>query len=264
MMAESGAFRSVPEFLRLVITKVKLNLRAEAAKTHLSYAWWVLEPVLHMGAFYLVFEVFLNRGTADFVTFLFCGLVPWLWFSKSISNSCLTIKAGKGLIAQTRIPKVFFPLVSISQDLFKQLWVFLLLLFYLLLSGYNPSVVWLWMVPIVVVQFTLIAACAFLVAFLVPFALDLRYLVATLLTMGMLGSGVFYDIEQVLLPQHRVYFLLNPMANLIVNYRLVLMEGKAPMEGALLVIFLSSLLLIWLALLLMRRFDSSLTRLIVE
>ena len=63
-------------FLRLVLVKVWFNLRTEAAQHRLSYTWWVLEHVLHMGAFYVVFKILLQRGTDDFVAFLLCGLVP--------------------------------------------------------------------------------------------------------------------------------------------------------------------------------------------
>lgn len=251
-------------FVRLVWVKVLLNLRAEASKTHLSYAWWVLEPVLHMGVFYLVFAVLLERGQGDFVTFLFCGIVPWLWFAKSISNSSLSIVAGKGLIGQTYIPKAFFPLVTIGQDLFKQLFVFVLLILYLAAAGYDASLNWLWLIPIVLVQFTLTAAASFLVALVVPFAQDLRYLVATLLTFGMLGSGIFYSYEQVLLPQHRDIFLMNPMANLIVSYRRVLMQGELPMLADLGWIFLASAIFLGLTVWLMKKLDNNLTRLIVE
>ena len=100
-------------FFRLVIVKVWFNLRTEAAQHRLSYAWWILEPVLHMGAFYLIFKILLQRGTENFVAFLLCGLVPWLWFAKSVTNSCQSIIQGKGIISQAFIPKAFFPLTAV-------------------------------------------------------------------------------------------------------------------------------------------------------
>ena len=217
-----------------------------------------------MSAFYLVFKVFLNRGTEDFVSFLFCGIVPWLWFAKSISNSMNAIIQGKGLISQTYIPKLFFPLVIVCQDAVKQSFVFVLLLAYLSTTGYQISVYWSWLVPIIIIQFLFISSVSFFVAFLIPFARDLKFLVSSMLTLGMLGSGVFYSYKQVLLPEHRDIFLMNPMANLIANYRIVLMEGGIPMVGSLVNIGAVSIILIIIALYLMKRFDNVLTRFIVE
>jgi len=251
-------------FFRLVIVKVWFNLRTEAAQHRLSYAWWILEPVLHMGAFYLIFKILLQRGTENFVAFLLCGLVPWLWFAKSVTNSCQSIIQGKGIISQAFIPKAFFPLTAVSQDAVKQSLVFLLLAVYMIASGFPLTINWLWLLPIIVTQFLLIAAVSFTVAFIVPFALDFKYLVGTVLILGMMGSGVFFSYEEVLSPQYRDLFLLNPMANLLVSYRLVLLEGEMPRIVDLATISVISLAVLALVLFLLRRFDNNLTRLIIE
>jgi lipopolysaccharide transport system permease protein len=254
----------ITHFLRLVLVKVWFNLRSEAAQHRLSYTWWVLEPVLHMGVFYLIFKVLLQRGTDDFVAFLLCGLVPWLWFAKSVTNSSQSIIQGRGIIGQAFIPKAFFPLAAVSQDAVKQSVVFLLLFVFIIISGFSLTINWLWLLPIIISQFLLTMAISFCVAFIVPFARDFRYLVATVLTLGMLGSGVFFSYDQVLSPQNRDLFLLNPMANLLVNYRLVLLHGEAPMIVSLATISTLSLAFLALIFFLMRRFDNNLTRLVVE
>lgn len=219
---------------------------------------------MHMYVYYIVFDVFLRRGGEDFVVFLLCGIVPWLWFSKSVNHSGSSIAQGKGLISQTYIPKPFFPLVFIGQDLVKQLFVFLLMFSFLISYQYFPGVGWLWLIPIVITQLLLIIAVSFLVAFIVPFARDLRYLVDAGLKMMMFGSGIFYSYKSVLLPEHREIFLMNPMANLIVNYRLVLMEGKEPMTSSLIIIASVSVLFILLMNRVMKRYNNTLTRLALE
>jgi lipopolysaccharide transport system permease protein len=251
-------------FFRLVLVKVWFNLRTEAAQHRLSYTWWVLEPVMHMGAFYVIFKILLQRGTDDFVAFLLCGLVPWLWFAKSVINSSQSIIQGKGIIGQAFIPKAFFPLTAISQDAAKQFFVFLLLVVFIIASGYSLTINWLWLLPIIVTQFLLIAAVSFSVAFIVPFALDFKYLVGSVLILGMMGSGVFFSFEEVLSPHSRELFLLNPMANLLVSYRQVLLHGEVPMIGSLATISIISLAILALVLFLLRRFDNNLTRLVVE
>ena len=251
-------------FWQLVIIKVRFNLRSEATQSYLSYAWWILEPLLQMGVYYIVFDILLHRGGEDFVPFLLCGIVPWLWFARSIGNSSRSIVQGKGLISQTYLPKPFFPLVIVGQDLVKQQAVFLLLFGFLLYFGYVPSVEWLWLIPIVITQLMLVIAVAFLVSFIVPFARDIQYLINAGLMMMMFGSGIFYSYESVLIPAHREIFLMNPMANLIVNYRMVLMDGTAPMVNSLLVIAAGSLLFIFLMSKAMKRYNNTLTRLALE
>lgn len=251
-------------FWQLVITKVRFNLRSEASQSYLSYAWWVLEPLLLMAVFYIVFKILLQRGTPNFVPFLLCGIVPWLWFQKCVNQAGMSIIQGKGLISQVYLPKAFFPLVLVGQNSVKQSFVFLLLFSYLVFDGYIPSMRWLWLFPIIFAQLTLIIAVSFVVAFLVPFARDIKYLIDAGVRMMMFGSGIFYSYTDVLIPRHRDIFLMNPMANLIVNYRKVLMEDSTPMVISLLVISTVSIVVVVIMYLLMRRYDNTLTRLSLE
>ena len=142
-----------------------------------------------------------------------------------MSQAGNSITQGKGLISQTYLPKPFFPLVIIGQAFVKQAFVFGLLIVFLFMYGFYPSNWWFWLLPIILVQLLFITAVSFIVAFVVPFARDLLYLINAGLMMLMFGSGIFYSYKDVLIPEHREIFLMNPMANLIVNYRLVLMEN---------------------------------------
>jgi lipopolysaccharide transport system permease protein len=217
-----------------------------------------------VAVFYIVFEILLHRGTGDFVTFLLCGIIPWLWFSKCVSQSGMSIMQGRGLIGQVYLSKAFFPVVLIGQNSVKQLFVFVLLFIFLIYKGYSPSITWLWIVPVILTQLIFTIAISFIVAFLVPFARDIKYLIDAGLRMTMFLSGVFFSYTDVLIPKHREIFLMNPMANLIVNYRKVLIEDTTPMLGSLLIITLVSIVVIMMMYLLMKRFDNTLTRLALE
>lgn len=91
-----------------------------------------------------------------------------------------------------------------------------------------PTVYWFNLLPIMLVQLVFITGCALFVAAVVPFFPDFKYLVTTGLTLIMFGSGIFYSYEEVLLDEHRGIFLLNPMANIINNFRLVLLDNTVP------------------------------------
>ena len=120
------------------------------------------------------------------------------------------------------------------------------------------------MIPIVFTQLLLIIAACLVVSFIVPFARDLQYLINAAMMMLLFGSGVFYSYKDVLIPAHREIFLLNPMANLLVNYRKVLLEGSEPMIASLFGIAMVSILVIFIMYFLMRKFNNTLTRLALE
>lgn len=241
-----------------------MNLRSEVRKSYLSYTWWVLEPALLVSVFYLIFGVLLRRGGQDFLAFLLCGLIPFQWFSRSVTNCMVSISNGSGLINQIQIPKAFFPIVTIVQDLFKALIIFLLLLTVLVIYGIKPSTYWLFIIPIIIVQLVFITACGVLTSMILPFAQDLRFLVATGILMAMFGSGIFYDYKRTILPEHQGYFLLNPMANLLGNYREVLLHSSAPDWVSLGVILFSSSLALLILLRVLWRMDGVYPRLVLE
>lgn len=257
-------FISKAHLIEVFLTKLVFNLKSEAAKTYLSYAWWVLEPMLMVGVLYLVFAVFLSRGTPDFVVFLVCGKIPFLWFSKSISNSSGSILAGKGLINQVSIPKPFFPLLVVFQDTFKQLVVFAFMFVFIAIYGMEVSWAWFTIIFVILTQFLFICACSLVVAAITPFLPDFRYLVATALMALMFGSGVFYSYKEVLLPDHQKLFLMNPVANLLKNYRQVMMEGLPPDWVALAEISFASAVVIFVMSLYFKKTDTLYARLIVQ
>ena len=237
-------FISKAHLVEVFFAKLVLNLKSEASQTYLSYAWWLLEPVLMVAVFYLVFAVFLSRGTPDFVVFLVCGKIPFLWFSKSVTNSSRSIIVGRGLINQVSIPMPFFPLLVVFQDAFKQTVVFAFMFAFVAMFGLGVSWVWLSVIFVILTQLLLICAISLIVAAITPYLPDFRYLIATAMMALMFGSGIFFSYKDVLLKEHQQLFLMNPVANLIKNYRQVLMENTLPDWSALAGICLVSIALI--------------------
>lgn len=251
-------------FWQLVIVKVRLNLVSEASHSYLNYAWWILEPVLFVGVFYLVFGVLLDRGGPDFVAFLVCGQIPFLWYSHSISNSSNSILAGRTVISQIDIAKAFFPIVVMLQDAVKQLIVFALLLLFLVTYGIDVTVSWLYLPLVVVVQALFILASGLVAAAIVPVIPDFKYVITTGLMLLMFASGTFYSYRDVVEPRYQEVFLSNPMAALIKSYRQVLLDGATPDFGQLTIVALVSCLVAVTVSIILRRYSGAYSRLVLQ
>jgi len=219
--------RSYESFVELIVIKALFNLRSEVHKNYLSYLWWIVEPLLHMSVYYLVFGFLLKRGGPNFPMFLLVGLVPWMWFRKTISSSSNSIIGGERLMLQVRMPVISFPLIKIFQTAIKQIPVFLMLIMFLVCTGNYPNICWIAIVPLLFVQALLSTAIACLVALVIPFIRDISYLVETGLMFLMFVSGIFYDYQNIPVEYHK-FFLMNPMAYLIANYRAVFLESSFP------------------------------------
>lgn len=215
-------------FIQLVNTKALLSLKSETSRTHLNYAWVVIEPLLHLVIYYFLFGQLLNAGVENYGLFLLCGLVPWMWFAKAISTCATSILGGQALMLNSNIAPVFFPLVSIVQSTFKQLPALLFLLA-LGMTTDVKTISWslLWLPSIVLVQLLLTIALGLLLAAIIPFLRDLANLVSTGLTLLMFLSGVIFDYRS--MPGRIGQWLeYNPLVVVIGAYRDVIMEGRSP------------------------------------
>ena len=249
--------------LELIWVKASLNLRSEASVNYLSYAWWVIEPLLHMVVYYLVFSFLLRRGGENFVAFLLTGLIPWLWFSKTISHTMGSILQGKQLMNQLYIPKLFFPLTSVVQNALKQLIVFVLLFFFLVCYGIHPSVSWINIFPVIFVQFFFIIGCSLIAAISVPFVRDMKFIIPTGLQFMMFCSGIFFSHHDI--PQHiHKFFFLNPMAVILASFRDVLIYNVLPNYTLLAYVAVLDFILIIFSVYLYNKLEYVLPRVVLE
>lgn len=213
--------------LVLVNTLARFSLKAEASRLYLSYVWYLVEPILYVLVFYVVFDLFLDSGRENFLLFLLCGKVPFLWFARSVTLMSESIVSNRGLIEQMDIPKILFPLASLLEGVYRQWPVFLLLLLIAFAQGFLPSPAWLWLLPILLVQLLLIACCGLLAGVIVTYVPDMRILISLGMTFLLFTSGIFYDAGEVGGGPFAGSLLLifNPLAFLITCSREVIMSG---------------------------------------
>jgi len=210
-----------------IFYRVLGKLAADARKYFLSYIWWIIDPLFEMAVYILVFSLFLNRGTPNFPQFLLVGLTTWRLFANSVMAESSSLREEWRTLTIVYLPKTVPPAVVLGTSFIKYLITFCLLIFFLLITGFKPNVHWV-VLPWIIVNVVLLSyGVGCMLAAIVPFLPDLQYLINTGLRLGFFMSGLFYDIRTVA-PKYADYLMMNPMASLITNMRLILLEGTAP------------------------------------
>ncbi|HQV71619.1 MAG: ABC transporter permease [Xanthomonadales bacterium] len=229
--------------IELIRFSTYAELRAERERSYLGLIWWVAEPAMMMGAFWLVFDLILKTGGPDYVPFLLVGLTLWQWMKSCITHGGYSIWGNLGLIRQVRIPVLVFPLVQIFADTIKFLYIFALLLVILWLAGFPPNITYLALPVVFVVTLLFSAGGGFLMSAVIPLIPDLRFVIEQILTMVMFLSGVVFALDAVP-PPLRDWFALNPVVTLLDATRGILMHGQWPDWIALLKVTLVSLVVL--------------------
>lgn len=217
------------QYFALVDIQARMALKSDASRYFLGYLWWILEPLLYVAVFYVVFNVILDSKRADFLVFLMCGKLPFVWFSKSVTQASSSIVSNAGLIGRIDIPKTLFPMAVIHEGLYKQAVVFLLLFAVLIGYGYLPSLNWFWLIPIMVVNYLMIVSCALIGSILVCFMRDFSMFISLGMIFLMFTSGIFWDVRGLANTEMTELVLTyNPIAFILDAYRQVLMNQQIP------------------------------------
>lgn len=227
---------NLQHYFQLVSYKAFAELKEEVSKNYLGILWWMLDPVLYMGVFYLVFEMLPIRNRPEgFVSFLLVGLIVWRWFQTGLVTGALSIIMNKSIMQLVYVPKIIFPIGTIITSTFKFLLTFILLMTFLFSQGFEASFAYLYLPILLLVELSLITGLAFWLSLVVPMVPDLKIVIQRGLHLAFLLSGIFFDGSQ-LQPKHQTYFYLNPMANLVEGFRDVILYSINPDLEALTII----------------------------
>ena len=241
------------QYFRLMDVMARMALRADASRFFLGYIWWVLEPLLWVGVFYVVFVIILGSRSEDFLPFLMVGKLSFVWFSKSITQASNSIVAGKGLVGKINVPKTLFPMAMVHEGLYRQAAVFLMMFLYVLIDGYSVTSAWFYLLPVMVVNYVMIIACALVGACAVCIARDFSPLIGLGMMFLMFTSGVLWDVRDLDPAKAEMVLALNPLAFMLDAYRQILLVGIPPDMGHLLSIGAGFGALLCVMLLVMRR-----------
>lgn len=247
---------TLTQYFRVVDVQARMLLKADASKYTLGIMWWFLEPLMWVGVFYIVFNMILTSGTrsGDFVVFLACGKMSFIWFSKTVVQASGSIVGSEGLIGKINIPKSIFPMAVFQESLYRQSTVYILLFVILASTGFSPTLSWFWMLPIMLVTYLMIIACGLIGAYLVCMVRDFQKFIPLGMTFLLFTSGIFWDIRNIG-SQEKTDLLMavNPLAFIIDAHRQALMYDSVPDLVHLTAIGIGSLALALLMIQLMKK-----------
>jgi len=229
------------------------EIRVRYKQSILGVAWAILQPLAMTLILTVVFTrlVRVDTGGIPYPLFAYSALVPWTFFSASLSFGIPSLVSNMNLVTKVHFPRQVLPLASISAALLDFLVAFVILGGMLVFYRSWPGLEALWVIPLLAVEITLIVAVTLIGSAVIVFFRDMRFVLPLLIQLWMYATPIIYPVEAVPQHLHRYYFL-NPMASIIDGYRRVLVMGKPPRIDALLLGAVVSAIACGLALLLFK------------
>jgi hypothetical protein len=99
---------------RLVRYLVQADIRKRGADTILGNIWWVLDPLLQMVVYVVFLSIIVRNGPPDYPLFIFAAILPWKWFTASVTDATTSIVRQDQLIKQIQFPKLVLPVAAVT------------------------------------------------------------------------------------------------------------------------------------------------------
>lgn len=225
----AGHLRRLSEYADLLRTLSVHRINVRYRQTLLGVAWAVLQPLLMMTIFAIVFSRLARIPSegAPYALFAYTALLPWTFFSTAVTNATGSLVNHTQLITKVYFPREILPLTYVVAALFD--FVIGLVALVVLMTWYQ--------VPITQGVANLIPVIALLAAWVVALSLvmsaaqvrwrDVGVAMPVVVQVGMFLSPVIYPLS-VVPAAWRPLYLLNPMAGIINAFRDVLLRGQQP------------------------------------
>ncbi len=223
------------ELLRNLVIR---DLKVRYKNSVLGFLWSLLNPLMMMVIFTVVFTIMLPNNTIDrFPVFVLCALLPWNFFSSSVMTSVHSVVGSAHLIKKIYFPREVLPLSTVLANLVNFL-LAMVVLFAMMFVFKTPFTVWVLLLPVIIlVQVIFTLGLAFFLSTLNVFYRDTAAIMDVAVLAWFFLTPVFYPIT--ILPHYRALFglsldiqrlayILNPMASLIASYRVILYHGAPP------------------------------------
>lgn len=218
---------------QLIAALTARDLKARYRGSILGFFWSLANPLLLLGVYTLVFTVFFSKqAITPYPLFLFCGILPWTFFSAAVLESTTAISANAGLIKKVMFPAESLPLVVVASHLVHFVLATPILLAALIaytLAGQASIHATILLLPVLMLfQAIFVAGVSVTVSSASVLFRDLRDIIANLMQLGFFITPIIYGMEIIQWRWLRALLRLNPMTSFVVAYQDVVFYGKLP------------------------------------
>ena len=224
MIKRIGEILRFKEMLKRFVRK---ELRTRYKDSFLGFLWTFINPLAQLAVYALIFPHILRIREDNYALFLFVALVPWGYFTGTLTGGCGVVLANGSLVSKVYFPREILPLAFSLSGLLNLCFVFMIVLPALVLFGMPLTGNILWLPLLLFIQAVFCAGISFVVSSVNVYFRDLEQIAGIAAMALYFMTPVMYPAD--LLPAKiRAVLSFNPMFGLILSYRAVLFYGKAP------------------------------------
>jgi lipopolysaccharide transport system permease protein len=218
-------FKELLRYRALIHTLVVRDLKARYRGSMLGLLWTLLNPLLHMAIYALVFSVYLRNDMERYPAFLLCGILPWTWFSSALFMGTTTIIEGGSMLKKVFFPPQVLPTVTVIATFINFLLSLPLLFGMLLLFGVTFGWSLLALPLVMAAQFALTLGLTLIISAVSVRYRDIPPILGHMLMLWFFLTPIIYPVS-IVPEQFRTLLSLNPMTPFFVAYQEALLYNR--------------------------------------
>jgi len=215
-------------YRQMIFSLVRKDLRGRYKGSVLGFMWTFINPLLQLAVYTVVFSVILKTSIERYYLYLFVALIPWIFFSSSVTGGASSVIAQKDLVKKIYFPRQVIPVSYVTSCFVNMLLSFIVVFLVIVATGSGLNLTAMLALPIVMaVEYMLALGMSLLTSAITVYFRDLEHILSIVTMAWLYMTPIMYDKSIVpvkLLP----LFNLNPMTHIIECYRSVLYYKEFP------------------------------------
>jgi len=204
------------------------DLRARYKQTFVGFGWAVIQPLVMMVIFTIIFGRFAKIPSEGipYPIFSYTALLPWTLLSTGMNFGVNSLTTNVSLVTKVYFPREIIPLASISAatvDFFVASTIFVGLMWWYKIS---VSVGFLLIVPLIILQLLVMITVVLILSVWNVRYRDVRQGLPFVIQVWMYASPIVYPLS--IVPEKwKTFYMMNPMVGIIDGYRAIILRGEA-------------------------------------
>jgi len=216
-------------YRQMIFSLVKKDLRGRYKGSVLGFMWTFINPLFQLIVYTIVFSKILpNNNVEKYYLYLFVALIPWIFFSSSITVGAASVVAQKDLVKKIYFPRMVIPISYVTSCFVNMLLSFIVIFAVIIITGTGFNYLALLTLPVIMlVEYLFALGMSLLTSAVTVYFRDLEHILSIVAMAWMYLTPIVYS-KSIVPKRYLPLFNLNPMTPIIDCYRTVLYEKQVP------------------------------------
>ncbi len=226
-MIEMKLIKDLYQYRELLKNNIKKEIRGKYKGAWLGIFWSYINPLLMLVVYSVVFSQIMRVNIPNYTMFLFTALIPWTFFTTTVSQGAFSVVANGNIIKKVYFPREIIPISIVTSNALTFLISCIIMFIFIVITGLGFSWYILLFPAVVLTQYLLLMGISLILSAITVYVRDVEHIITVLLMVMFYGTPIVYSMAMVPASM-KMLLLINPMTPIINAYRDILFYKQMP------------------------------------